>query len=88
MEFTHGPQSVLDYLVDWSTWLTSGDTIVTSTWVAETGITINSNSFTTTAATVWISGGTLHESYNVVNHVTTSEGRQEDQTLIFLIGTR
>jgi hypothetical protein len=88
MHYLKDPQAVLDYTVDWSSWLPSGDTIVTSTWTAQTGITIDSNSFTTTAATVWLSGGTLDASYNVVNHIVTDDGRAEDQTLVIKIESR
>lgn len=85
MQYIKDPQAVLDYTVNWSSWLPSGDTIVTSTWTADTGITIDSSSATTTAATVWLSGGTVSVSYNVVNHIVTADGRAEDQTLVIKI---
>jgi len=74
--------------------LTGGDTITASTWsvydpigaVLALGplIVINSSSSTVTTTTVNLSGGTLGVEYLVVNHVTTSQGRQEDQTIIIL----
>ena len=74
------PQSVLDFVVDWSAWLAVGETITASTVVATTGITVQSATFTTTTATYWLAGGTLGASYTITNHITTSAGRQDDRT--------
>jgi len=78
--FEKDPNAVLDYVVDWGTWL-AGDTIVTSIWTAETGITVVSDTKTATTATVWLSGGTAGSDYNVVNRITTTMGRTDDRTL-------
>jgi hypothetical protein len=78
--FVKDPNSVLDYQIDWSTWLAS-DTIATSTWTAPTGITIASSSNTTTAATVWLSGGTAGVWYSLVNRIVTAGARTEDRTI-------
>jgi hypothetical protein len=77
------PDAVLDYAVDWSAWLPTGDTIVASTWAVPTGITQTTPppSFTDTAATIWLAGGTLGQTYELVNHVTTAQGRQDDWTI-------
>ena len=58
------PNASLDYTVDWSAWLGS-DTISAVTWTLETGITKAAQSNTTTAATVWVSGGTAGREYTV-----------------------
>ncbi len=79
-EFRKDPQAILDYVIDWSDWL-DGDTITASTWTAPTGITVDSDSHTTTATTVWLSGGTLGETYSLVNHITTAAGREDDRTI-------
>lgn len=47
-----------------------------------------SDSFTTTAATVWLSGGSLGENYSVVNHIVTADGREDDQTLTIRISNK
>jgi len=79
--FRKDPEAVLDYHVDWSDWL-GVDTIVTSSWSCDDdGITIDSDSTTTTVATVWLSGGTVDEMYEVVNHIITAAGREEDKTI-------
>ena len=85
MTFIKDPDAVLDYSINWSTWLVTGDTIVTSTWTADTGITIDSDSNTTTATTVWLSGGTAGESYGVTNHIVTDDGREDDRTITILV---
>lgn len=87
-DFSKDPQAVLDYQVNWAAWL-DGDTISASTWTVPAGLTQPSPaSNTTTTATVWIAGGTAGSSYNVVNHITTTAGRQNDATLRIFIKDR
>ena len=78
--FVKDPDAKLDYKVDWEEWL-DGDTISASTWTVPTGLTQVSASFSTTTATVWLSGGTAGGSYQVVNRVTTAAGRIDDRTI-------
>jgi hypothetical protein len=78
--FVHDPQAVLDYTIDWSSWL-DADTITAVSWAVPSGLTLASSSFSTTAATAWISGGTLGASYLVTCHITTTNGRQDDRTI-------
>lgn len=78
--FDHDPQAVLDYTLDWSTWL-GDDTIATATWSVPSGVTLASSSATTTTATAWISGGTVGEAYIATCHVTTVGGRQDDRSI-------
>ena len=73
MEFK-SPSSVLDFVHDLTNEL-GVDAISTSTWVIDAGITKDSDSSTTTAATVWISGGTLGITYRLSNTIVTSSGR-------------
>ena len=73
----------LDYAIDWSAWL-GVDTISESSWEAGDGITIATDpapSSTATRTTVWLSGGTVGESYNVTNHIVTVGGRADDRTI-------
>lgn len=77
---TKDVDAVLDYTVDWSAWL-DGDTISTSTWEADDGITIDSDTNTATTATVWLSGGTLGATYRITNHIVTAAGREDDRTI-------
>ena len=77
------PSAVLDYKFDWSNWLASGETISTRTITAEDGITVDSSSITdsSTSVTVWLSGGTANESYNVTCDITTSATRTDGRSI-------
>lgn len=81
------PQAVLDYQIDWSAWLGT-DTISTSTWTVPTGLTKVSDTKTTTTTTILLSGGTVGESYSLVNHIVTAALRQDDRTLTFEVKQR
>lgn len=75
MAYVKDPGEVLDYAVDWSAHLADGDTIVSSSWVVATGLTVGTDSETTTRTTIWLSGGTAGTEYRVTNTVTTAQGR-------------
>lgn len=77
--FLKDPDSVLDYVIDWSDWL-DGDTISTSTWATPSGITKDSDSNNTTTTTIWLSGGTLGKTYRITNRIVTAAGRTADET--------
>lgn len=79
--FRHSPQAVVDYPLDWSRDLASGETILLSTWTVPDGLTKDSDSRTSTTTTVWLSGGTAGTVYAVRNKVTTSAGRTLEQTI-------
>ena len=84
--FIKDPNAVLEYQIDWSSWL-GADTIVTSTWTVPTGITKDSSTNTTTTATIWLSGGTAGTRYELTNRIVTSNtpARTNDQTIIIII---
>lgn len=94
-KFTKDPEAVLDYTIDWSAWLAEGDAIsaVTTTPAANaspsstSAVNVDKTSFTTNEITVWCSGGTgvVGQSADVVVHVTTSGGRQDDRTITLTI---
>lgn len=82
---TKDPDAVLDYSIDWATWL-DGDTISTSDWfVVGSGLTVDSDSNSSTAATVWLSGGVLGRRYVVTNRITTAAGRIDDRSVAVLM---
>ena len=80
-KFIKDPDAVLDFTVDWSDWLDS-DTIASVTWVVPTGITKDSDTKTTTTATIWLSGGTVGTNYSIVCRITTAGGRTDDRTFV------
>jgi hypothetical protein len=73
------PSAVLDYQVNWATWLGT-DTISTSTWTVTTGLTKDSDTNTTTTATAWLSGGTAGRTYTVTNRIVTAGGRTDERS--------
>lgn len=79
--FEKDPNAIKDYSRDWTRYLES-DTITTSEWIAEDGITIDSDSNDTTSSTVWLSGGEEGCEYVVTNRITTAGGRTDDRSFI------
>lgn len=66
---------VLEYGVDWSTRLATGDTISASSWpTVEAGITVTGDDFDDTSTTVVVSGGTSGNTYSLINRITTASG--------------
>lgn len=79
--YTQDPTEVLDYSIDWADWLPTGDTISTSVWSADTGLTVVGGGNTATTTTVWVSGGVICYLYRVTNTITTAGGRTADKVL-------
>jgi hypothetical protein len=70
------PTDVKDYTVSWAAEMAArSDTIATSVFTAPVGITIDSQSNSTTTSTVWLSGGTADNSYEITCTVVTAGGR-------------
>lgn len=82
------PAATLDFVQDWSNWLASGDTIASSVWTLETGLTLDSEANTNTTATGVISGGAVGKVYKVENTVTTANGLDETMTWFVTVQTR
>ncbi len=82
--FTKDPDAVMDYRLDWSAFLVT-DTISTSTWTVPTGITKQSDTNTTTAVTIWLTGGTAGTNYELTNRITTAAGRTQDVTITIMV---
>ena len=82
--YVKDPDAVLDYPMNWADWL-DGDTISTSTWTVPDGITKDSDSKTTSATTIWLSGGTAGLDYTLINHIVTAAGREDDRTIIIKV---
>jgi hypothetical protein len=86
-QFYKDPNAVLDYVIDWTTWLGS-DTISSSTWTVPTGITQVQATNTTKLATIWLSGGTAGELYTLTNRIVTTGGRTEDRSITIAVRGR
>ena len=70
----------LDYRIDWSARL-DGDQIASSQWTVPAGLTATNQSFTTTATTIWLSGGTAGKRYSLTCKITTIQGRIIEETV-------
>lgn len=79
------PYAVLDYTLDWTDWMPSGDTITSATVTAETisgdsaPLTIDNTTNTTVLVTADISGGTAGNIYNVEYRIVTTNGLQDSR---------
>jgi hypothetical protein len=89
------PDAVLDYSLDWVDWLATGDSLATSAWAADTGLSVDVSPAPTivgTVTTVWLSGGTAGSSYEVTNSITTDvpipNGRSDDRSFVVKVVER
>jgi len=87
-EFDKDPDAILDYQIDWSSWL-DGDVISESSWPeVQDGITKESDSHDDSTVTIWISGGILGKKLKAVNRIITVGGRTDDRTIYFNIKSK
>lgn len=82
------PSAVLDWMFDWSDWLSSGETITDHTITVDTGITNDSSTEDAGKVTVWLSGGTAGENYKVACLIETSAGRTDERTIWIKVTNR
>lgn len=90
------PDEKLDFSIDWQNWLQTDDFITTSTWEADSGITIssspapsitklNTSSPTASMARCWVEGGTLRTKYKLTNTIVTDGGRTAQNSIYISI---
>lgn len=78
----HAPGADLDYAVDWSPWLAAGETVVSSQWTADQGITLSRQAILDEkVAVTFAAGGVVQRNYVLTNTITTSEGRTDSRTI-------
>lgn len=75
-QFYMDAEDVTNFTIDWSAELDTGETISASTWTVDSGITQESESETTTTASIFVSGGTAGASYRLYNTITTTNSRR------------
>lgn len=81
------PDAVVDYIIDWTETL-NGDTISTSSWTADNGLIVDSDSKTASTTTGWFSGGTAYTYGSVQNEIVTVGGRTMRRTIVTAIQPR
>ena len=79
--YTKDPEAKLDYGFNWENWLANGESIISSIWTVPEGLTKITDSFTGILTTIWLLGGIVGINYDVVNHIITSQGREDDRTI-------
>ena len=80
--FVKDPDEVLDYQVDFTPLLETNETVSTSAYTPDSGLTKVSESFTSAGVcTVFVSGGTNGTTYKVKCEITTSAGRTYNRTI-------
>jgi len=90
-ETIKSPSSVVPYSIDWSATLNAfspQDTISTSSWTADNGVTIDSNSKTIKIASVVVSAGNIYNYANLTNTITTAAGHTYIRTVVLSLQTR
>lgn len=86
--FEKDPAALVDFSVDWSSWLATGETISTSEWTAPDGISTSAATSDDTTATVWLSGGTANSTYRVSNKISTSDSRVDERSFLVRVVER
>ena len=81
LTFEQDPDATLDYQLDCSEWLPTGDTLSSPTVSAASGITVDSYSNDDDTITAWISGGTTGQTYTITYHIVTTGGREDDKSI-------
>lgn len=86
------PDAVTDYGIDWADWLAEStdptDTLLTSAWSSDAGITTSAPQLDGTVASCLISGGSAGTTYTVTNRITTTNGRTEDRSFRVKVAER
>ena len=79
--FIKDPDATLDYMVDWTDQLASGDHIVSAAVSADGGITVHAQTFTSATHTIWLRGGALNTRYEVRSKIWTLGNRVDERTI-------
>ena len=80
--------AVLDFEFGWADWLGNAETIASYVITASPGISVDSDTFTTSAVTVWLSGGAANQPYTVACRITTNQGRTDERTMTIRVVNR
>ncbi len=76
------PDDRVDFDVDFSRWLTDGDTILTldqaDVDVTTSAATVDATTFTGTVVKVWLIGGVIGETAKVTVEITSVQGRTKE----------
>lgn len=84
------PDDVLDYAIDWSSFLGDSETLTSSAWdISPSGELSSSDLVQTNDKTgLTLSGGVANKTYKIRNRVTTSAGNTVDRTVTLVVRER
>lgn len=82
------PSDVLDYEVNWSKWLQAGETLAARTVTPDAGITVDSAVLGVDKVTIWLSGGTVGNTYRIGCRITTTAGRTAERSIRITVEER
>ena len=68
--------SILDFSIDLSDLLQTTEVVQTSSWTVPSGLTAVTNTHGDSITTVWLSGGILNTTYELINTVLTNSTPQ------------
>lgn len=92
--FSKDPDALLDYKVDWGSWLGTTDTIASAVVSSPGFFEVDGIRLATHAVSgnnghvIWLSAGSTNEEYQITSRIWTSAGRRNDQTFIVRIQPR
>ncbi len=90
--FLKDPDAAVDYRVDWTAALGDDVRVLTSTWSVvpdePSGLVIDGQQASASAATARLSGGVAGHVYRVGNKVTLSDGSVDERSLILRVEDR
>lgn len=88
--FRKDPGASLDYTVDWTKNLRDDDELVARTVTVPAGLNKGADALTTDkkSVVVWLSGGTVGNTYPVTVNVTSAQGMVDEVTFGVLIAER
>lgn len=87
-QFVHDPDAVLDYSIEWRSWLPTGDSISSASWTVPSPLVLVAESLSGSRATVWVSGGVVGGDHRITCHVVTAEGREDDRSIRLVVAER
>lgn len=82
--------AVLDYKFIWDPWLAISDYIVDHTITLPDNLTLTASAITDSgrSITVWLSGGSIDESYEVQCAIETKDGRTDKRSILIQMTNR
>jgi hypothetical protein len=86
------PAATLDYAIDWGADYLEDDSLAQSEWsvlpAEPGGVAVAGNIFDAKFATATVSGGLAGRVYQLINHVTTQQGREDSRSVVLRVEQR